>query len=135
MKEVSAGIIIFKEKPKREYLLLHYQAGHWDFPKGNLEKKETNEEAARRELEEETGIKNVEMLNGFEQEITYFYKKKGQLVHKTAIFFLGKIKDEKIKLSNEHKNYKWQTYEEALNTLTYDNAKELLKKAERFLKK
>lgn len=39
--EKSAGAVIFrKEEGKIYYLLLHYQARHWDFPKGHLEKGE-----------------------------------------------------------------------------------------------
>ncbi|GAI42981.1 unnamed protein product, partial [marine sediment metagenome] len=43
--EKSAGAVIFSRSDKKiEYLLLHYQAGHWDFPKGNIEKGEKLEE-------------------------------------------------------------------------------------------
>ena len=53
-KEHSAGVVLFRQmKDYREYLLLHYPSGHFDFPKGHLEEDETEREAAFRELEEE----------------------------------------------------------------------------------
>ena len=58
--EFSAGVILYRQlKDSREYLLLHYPGGHFDFPKGHLEQDETEREAAYRELKEETGIDRV----------------------------------------------------------------------------
>ncbi|HDD70616.1 MAG TPA: NUDIX domain-containing protein [Candidatus Woesearchaeota archaeon] len=137
-KEESAGIIIYKEnkinkKKQRKYLLLHYGAGHWGFSKGHIEKGETSMEAAQRELEEETGIKKFQTEKGFKEEMTYFFRKNNELIHKNVTFYLAKVSHAKIRLSYEHKGYKWQTYEEALQTLTFKDSKELLKKAEVFL--
>jgi hypothetical protein len=48
--EVSVGAVVFTgEKNKRQYLLLHYPSGHFDFPKGHVEVGETEEETLRRE--------------------------------------------------------------------------------------
>ena len=50
-KEKSCGAIVFKkEKQGIKYLLLHYEAGHWDFPKGNQEKNKKEEQTAAREI-------------------------------------------------------------------------------------
>ena len=60
--EKSCGVVLFREDPRREYLILHYPGGHLDFAKGHVEKGEERAEkrTALRELEEETGIKTVE---------------------------------------------------------------------------
>ena len=73
--EKSAGAVIFrKEEDKVYYLLLCHQAGHWSFPKGNIEKGEKIEETIEREIQEETGITDIEFISGFKQTIKYFYK-------------------------------------------------------------
>lgn len=136
----SAGIIVFRNEPKRGrlYLLLHYDVGHWDFPKGQLEKGESAVVAAMRETEEETGIADLELIDGFKQTIKYMYKwppkdKKAKKKFKFVAFFLGKTKKKKVVLSSEHQGFVWLPYEEALEKLTYYNAKNLLRKAENFL--
>ncbi len=132
MKEVSAGIILVSGNPK-EYLLLHYKAGHWDFAKGKLEKNETAEQAALRETEEETGIIDVRIIPGFSKDIKYFFKRKGETVTKTVTFFLGIVSDKKIKISHEHKGYDWLPYDSALKKATFETAKNILVAAHKFL--
>lgn len=132
--EKSAGAVIFrKEKDTIKYLLLHYELGHWDLPKGHIEKKEKPEQAAAREVEEETGIKNIEFIPGFKETIKYFYKREGKNFFKIVVFFLAQTKAEKVKISYEHKGFKWLPYEKALGQLTFQNAKNILKKANGFL--
>lgn len=134
--EKSAGAVIFrKEKGKIYYLLLHYEARHWDLPKGHIEKGEKPEEAAKREVEEETGIKDIEFTSGFKETIKYFYKRDGRNFFKIVVFFLAETKVKKIKISYEHSGFKWLPYEEAIKQLTFKNAKEILRKANDFILK
>jgi len=86
-REKSAGAIIFRREPfdtaqgkkyKIYFLLLHYpslnrKGGHWEFPKGHIEEGENEEETMRREIQEETGIKDLEMVLGFKKYIKYFF--------------------------------------------------------------
>ncbi len=135
-KEKSCGAIVFKrQKDGIKYLLLHYGAGHWDFPKGKQEKNETEEMAAAREIKEETGIENIELVENFNETVKYFYKKNEKTVYKEVIFFLAETHQEEIKLSSEHIGYAWLGYENAFKKLTFNNAKELLRKANQFLYK
>jgi len=130
----SAGFIVFRrENDRLYYLLLHYTSGHWDFPKGAIEKGETLEETAKRELREETGIKNVKIIPGFKEWIKYYFKWKGETVMKIVTFLLGETKTKKIEISFEHQGYKWLTFRDALEQLTFKNAKEVLEKANSFL--
>jgi len=147
--EKSAGAVIFRKQPfdatqgKKdtvEYLLLHYAARHWDLAKGHIEKGEKPEEAARREVKEETGIRDIEFIPGFQETIKYFYKRDnlpaGRQVKtflKTVVFFLAETKTKKVKISYEHQGFKWLPYKEALAQLTFKNAKNVLKKANEYL--
>ncbi len=134
-KEISAGAIIFrKEKDSRKYLLLHYEEGHWDFAKGHIEKGEDENTTVRREVEEETGITQIEFIEGFKEKISYYFRANGQLVYKEVFFYLCETSEEKVVLSNEHIGYEWMEYDPAMKKLTYKNAKEILKKADKFLK-
>ncbi len=132
-EEVSAGIILFNESENRKFLLLNYPSKHWDFVKGKMENGETSHETALRETKEETGISDVEFLDGFEEEIEYYFRAENQDIHKKVIFFLGKTKTLDIILSHEHLDFIWLNYDNALNKITYDNAKNLLKKSKKFL--
>ncbi|MBW2970412.1 NUDIX domain-containing protein [Candidatus Woesearchaeota archaeon] len=130
MQEKSAGVVVVND---HKFLLLHYDAGHWDFPKGHVEKGETDEQTALRELKEETGISEVEILPGFSHGIRYFFRKEGKLVSKDVLFFVARTKIKNVELSFEHKDFIWLPFQEALDKLTYPTSKEVLKRAEEFL--
>ena len=133
-REKSCGTIVFlKENSIPKFLLLHYAGGHWDFPKGHVEKGETEEATALRELEEETGISRVRIVPGFQEKITYYYKRKKETIFKQVRFFLVESKQTVVKLSLEHQEFKWLSFKEAIELLTYSNAKKILKNATDFL--
>ena len=134
-KEKSAGAIVFRKDKEPIYLLLHYEAKHWDFPKGNIEAGETDIDTVKREIEEETGIKDIEIVNGFKEKIQYYFKFKGDLINKTVIFYIAKTSTKQVKLSFEHIGFEWLPYSEAIEKLTFKNAKEVLEKANKFLKR
>ena len=136
-QEKSCGAIVFKKQKdgSAKYLLLHYGAGHWDFPKGNQEKKETEEQAAAREIKEETGIEGIEFVPDFKEPIKYFYKKGEETIYKEVLYFLAQSMTEHVNLSSEHIGYAWLGYENAFKKLTFNTSKELLRKANQFLYK
>ncbi len=136
MKELaSAGLITFYIKNEvPHFLLLHYPHGHWDLPKGKIEKGETKKTAALRELKEETGL-TAQILEGFEKKFDYVFKQEGELIKKTVYFFIGKVFSGEIVLSEEHIGFAWLAYDRALERLTFENAKEVLKEAKRFIMK
>lgn len=137
-REFSAGIVVFfqENNKEREYLLLHYEAGHWDFAKGHIEGDESKEQAAFRELQEETGLagKEVTLVPGFEQSFEYFFKNDDELILKKVYFFIGRSVSKTVKLSSEHIGYQWLHINQAFEQLTYKNAKELLHQVDHFLK-
>lgn len=133
--EKSCGLIVFyRDDDGLNYLLLHYPEGHWDLPKGHVEVDEGEKETALRELYEETGIKNVKFIEDFREKIHYFFKSEDELISKTVVFFLAEAKEKAIELSHEHKNFTWLEYEKAHEKLTFKNVKDLLKKAQNFVK-
>lgn len=131
--QFSAGLILFYKKNKtRLYLVLHYPHGHWDFAKGAIEKGESKEAAALRELKEETGI-SATIIDGFEEKFTYFFRHDDLLIKKTVYFFIAQADDTAVSLSDEHIDSAWLSFEDAMERLTFDNAKETLKLAHDFL--
>jgi len=134
--ERSAGAVIFHDDSEREFLLLHYESGHWDYVKGHIENEESEIKTLIRETEEETGIKeeDIKIIDGFKEKIEYFYRHEGKVIKKEVVFYLAKSKTKTVKISHEHIGYKWLPYDEALNQLTFKNAKDILKKADKFLK-
>ena len=133
-EQKSAGIVLFRnDSDKNEFLLLTYPQGHWDFVKGKVEQGETPHETALRETKEETGITNIEFIDGFEESVEYDFRFKREDIHKKVIFFLAKTNEKNIKLSHEHNDYLWLEYNDALKKTTFENAKNVLTKANEFL--
>lgn len=128
------------------YLLLHYESKHWDFAKGHIEKDESYEDTVRREVEEETGIKDIRIMPGFKRTIKYAFRqyrekvserdrRKGMTpwVYKMVKFYLAETHTKEVKLSPEHTEYKWLEFKDALKQLTHKNAKDILKKADSYI--
>lgn len=140
--EKSCGVVLFNEQ---KVLLLQYATGqkegewdlqgHWDFPKGHVDKGETEIETATRELEEETGIKNIILLDNFRKTINYTIQKRDRKISKEVVFFIATTVETEINLSHEHVDYGWFDFTSALKQLTYDNARSVLSEAIIFYEK
>jgi len=141
--ERSAGAIVFrKEEGKIHYLLLHYPSvshrakkEYWDLPKGHIERGEKLEDTVRREVEEETGLKDIEFMDGFKETIRYFFRFEEKNILKFVTFYLVQTHNKDVKISGEHLGFQWLPYEEAMGRITFKNAKEILQKANEFLSK
>jgi len=129
--EKSCGVVVYHTTKSGtvEILLLHYPEGHWDFPKGHVEEGEEDLDTALRELEEETGISDVDIIDGFKEKMHYFFTKKEGTVSKIVWFFLAESKHKNVNISHEHVDFEWLPYKEALQRLTFENARAILKKA------
>jgi bis(5'-nucleosidyl)-tetraphosphatase len=133
-REKSCGAVVVLTNTEPKYLLLQYDAGHWDFVKGNVELNESEKDTVIRELQEETGIVDARFLEGFREKIEYFYRRQGTTIHKEVIFFLIETHTETVTLSFEHVGYAWLNYQHAMERLTFKNAKDVLQKAHELLK-
>jgi len=133
--EISVGSVLFilDTNFNVNYLILNYSYGHWDFPKGNIENGESELDTIKREIMEETGITDINFIDDFRQQISYRYKKKFKLVNKLVIYYIVETKSNKVVLSFEHVNFAWLNYNDALNRLSFDNSKKILKNANEFL--
>jgi 8-oxo-dGTP pyrophosphatase MutT (NUDIX family) len=137
--ERSAGFICFRRRTDRspdaadgvEYLLLDY-GRHWEYAKGHVEKGEGDLDAALRELREETGIADARVIDGFRNEVIYFFRdrRKG-LIRKTVVFFLAETRtaDADVVLSHEHAGFVFLPLEAALKRVTFAGARQVLRAA------
>ena len=114
------------------YLLLQ-NGGRWDFAKGGVEEGESELDTVLREVEEETGLKDLKIIHGFRKAIEYFYRRDGKNVHKQVVYLLASTASEKVKISFEHQGFGWFRFHDAVKRASYDNSKTMLKEAERFI--
>ncbi len=132
--EKSCGAVVYRlEGGRRLYLVLHYSEGHWDLPKGHTKPGESEEQTARREIAEETGITQLEFDKAFRKTISYGVKRDGKEVPKQVVFFIAKTRQEEVRLSGEHAAFSWLPFPQAARKMTYGNAREVLEEAEAHL--
>lgn len=108
----------------------------WDFPKGLLNGREKGIDAAKREAEEEAGIKDYELIPGFKSTVRYFVRGRpwgARAAMKFVAMFLAEAKGDKVKLSWEHDFYEWLPYEEARERISRKEMRRAIEEAEKFL--
>ena len=132
-KEVSAGVIIYRDTPEgAKFLLLYHGGGYWNFPKGKLEEGERSFKAAIREVKEETGIlfKELRFRDYFKAQDTFQFKRGKDRIEKHVSFYLAESKTLRVRLSpREHEGYGWFLYRDAVKLIRHKNLQELFKKA------
>lgn len=141
IRDISYGTIPYIQESGQEpeFLLIYQKEKFRGFPKWHPEKGEEPKQAAKREIEEETWLSCLEILDCPPLKISYhFFDKKGQLILKDAIFFIAKIPftdREFVHIdNNEVIDYKRCSYQEAFELLTHQNSKYLLEQAMQVLK-
>jgi 8-oxo-dGTP pyrophosphatase MutT (NUDIX family) len=108
--------------------------GHWDLPKGHVEEDDADRTSTmRRELAEETGIQSVTLLNGFEERSEYTFRHKGKLKQKQVYWYIAETEEMDVTLSHEHRGYLWLDWDQALETLTHDETRNVVKLAQQFV--
>lgn len=136
-KDYSIGVIVFyKNGEQVEYLILKHKQGHWTFSKGHAEAGEKKSDTALRELREETGITNIEFLNDeiLLKEKYEFKNKKDKLIFKSVEYFIAETKDKDVRVDGtEILDYEWCSFQSALNTITFNESKKLLIKANKIV--
>ncbi len=130
MFEKSAGVVVFYRAEQIEYLLL--RSSYWGFPKGRMEPGEDERQTALREVREEAGL-DVAILDGFREVDEYTYQRKGEPVEKRAVYFVAQAHDRNSRLSHEHNDMAWVSFDEALARLGYEGGRKILRQANEFL--
>ena len=131
-REKSCGALVYRVKDDRYELLLlkHRCGGHWSFPKGHVEDRETEVQTALREVHEETGL-DIELTDGFRQSVEYFPKPN---VKKQVVYFLGHALHENVKRQEEEvSEIQWKPLDEAYQAVTFKNDKNLIAEARKYL--
>ena len=88
----AAGGVVFNEK---EEVLVIFRRNFWDLPKGKIDKGESPEEAAVREVQEETGLKNV-ILGKHILDTYHTYELKGKRILKKTYWYEMKTTDTQL---------------------------------------
>lgn len=129
--EKSCGAVIYTVvNGKRLYLVEIMQKGHTSFCKGHVEENESEHQTAAREIREETGLE-VKFVEGFRQTIEYSPYRD---CSKTVVFFLACADSTRVMVQeDEVREIEWLPFEEALEELTFDSTRDVLKQAEHFL--
>jgi bis(5'-nucleosidyl)-tetraphosphatase len=130
VQEFSFGIIpIRKNKGIWEVLLVQHVQGHWSLPKGRQEGQESPLECAKRELFEETSLSIVQILLPDPLFEHYSFKRKDIPIEKTVGYFLAEVTGEEKLQLQELQNSKWVRLSEADQHATFDQIKNVLKRA------
>ena len=116
-------------------LLLQYPQGHWDLPKGHVEQGDTDRQATmRRELAEETGITNLVVMDGFEERTEYSFRHKGRRQSKEVYWYIAETDEMDVQLSHEHRGYLWLDWDQAMDTITHDETRNVVRLAQQFVR-
>ncbi len=124
--EKSCGAVVFREKDYKKQILLirHVNGGHWAFPKGHVEKGETEEETALREILEETGLA-VTLDNSYRQVVSYSPRKD---VMKDVVYFVAYVSSDSdgVAQEGEISQIRWVDMHSAVEYVSFDNDKKIL---------
>ncbi len=128
-EKACGAVVLRKQDTHLEVLLIQQNDGHWGFPKGHVEKHETEQETALREVREETGLE-VEIFSSFRQE-THYQPSPG--VHKDVVYFLARpVGGAESMQREELQDMQWLRLADAQSAITYENDVELLRSAIRY---
>ena len=135
-QERSAGGVVFRVAPEPDgpsrilYLLIRDSYRNWGFPKGHVEKGEPPEQAALREVAEETGLSELS-LRGEIDTIDWYFRFRGRLIHKYCHFYLIESASEATHPQREEgiTACRWVPLDVALEMISYANARDILRRA------
>ncbi len=136
MQFSAGGVVIKKERGRPKVLLIKDGYGRWTWAKGHIEKGESPEAAAVREISEETGLKSLEIVQRLGEQEYFFFLKGERIFKKVYVFLIRSSAREKLKIqTSEIENAKWFWPEEAAKKVEYKGQPEFIKKAVKIFEK
>ena len=131
-QETSAGGVVYrKDDAVPLFLLIRDSYQNWGFPKGHVEAGERAEDAALREVREETGIDELS-IRGIIDTIDWYFRFRGRLIHKVCHFYL--METSQAQTAPQHAEgitaCQWVEYDTARTAISYANARQLLLRAQ-----
>lgn len=141
-REISVGAFLYKIENNEILFLLVYSKrnAEWGFPKGHANAGETEQETAKREIKEETGITDIEFKKGFRCIDTYKIKgtlefTKNRIIDKIVVYYIARADSDFVGCcDDEISRGEWLDFKQAVSCLKYPNQKSLLEKAYKFIK-
>jgi diadenosine hexaphosphate hydrolase (ATP-forming) len=133
VREPTSGGIVFRHGKKEgdvEILLIQDAKDRWTIPKGHIEEGETAAQTARREIGEEAGLHDVDML-GWLGKIHFRYRRIDRLVLMTTQIYLVRVRTDGNEIQKEEwmNGIKWFPFNEALDLIEYEDIAKLMLKA------
>ena len=131
LQETSAGGVVYRlTGGDPVFLLIRDSYQNWGFPKGHLESGERAEDAALREVREETGLREL-ALRGSIETIDWYFRFRGRLIHKVCHFFLMETTEAETAPQRTEgiTACQWIAYDEAESCISYANARLVLRRA------
>lgn len=132
VREPTSGGIVYRRTKKGdlEILLIQDAKDRWTIPKGHIEEGETAQATAKREIGEEAGLKDVEVL-GWLGKIHFRYRRIDKLVLMTTQIYLVRAKGDTNAIQKEEwmNGIKWFTFNDALDAIEYEDIAKLMLKA------
>lgn len=129
VREPTAGGIVFRrdEKGAIEILLIQDAKDRWTIPKGHIEEGETAQQTAKREIGEEAGLKEVDVL-GWLGKIHFRYRRIDKLVLMTTQIYLVRAKGDTNAIKKEEwmNGIKWFKFHDALDAIEYEDIGKLM---------
>ncbi len=126
--EESFGIIPLREKEGRweVFLIQHHRGHYWGFPKGHAEEGELSQQAAIRELKEETNLDVVRLFREEPFVENYQFSVKGSLVSKRVAYFAALVEGDVVLQSQEIQDGKWIPFPAAIDQITHAEGRWIL---------